>query len=244
MGHNWDWGVFLRLVPTGDATYLGWLLSGLWTTIALSLSSWVLALVVGCTMGVLRTVPRHWLARVAGAYVEIFRNVPLLVQLFLWYFVLPEILPGGRRLKHLAPTEQQFFASMLCLGLFTGARVCEQMRSGIQSLPPGLKNAGLALGLTLAQTYRYVLAPMALRVVLPPLTSEFLNVFKNSAVCSTIGLLELAAQGRQLLDYTGQAYESFLAVTALYAIVNLTVLLVMRELERRTRIPGYVGSPR
>ena len=241
MGHNWDWRIFFSLVPTGETTYLGWLLSGLLITIALSLSAWGLALVVGSTMGILRTVPNVWLARTGTLYVELFRNVPLLVQLFLWYFVLPEIAPGGDAFKKLNQSGQQFLAATLCLGLFTGARVCEQIRSGIQSLPPGLKNAGLALGLTLPQTYRHVLGPMAVRMVVPPLTSEFLNVFKNSAVCSTIGLLDLAAQGRQLLDYTGQAYESFIAVTLMYVGVNVIILLAMRRVERRARIPGYIG---
>jgi glutamate/aspartate transport system permease protein len=232
----------LSSVPTGETTYLGWLLAGMRMTVALSLSAWLLALTVGSLMGVLRTVPSRWLALIATAYVEVFRNVPLLAQLFIWYFVLPEILPGGHRFKQLSPGAQQFFAGMLCLALFTGARVCEQVRSGINSLPSELKNASLALGLTLAQTYRFVLGPMALRLVVPPLTSEFLNVFKNSAVCSTIGLLELAAQGRQLLDYTGQAYESFIAVTVLYAVVNVAILLVMRQVERRARMPGYIGT--
>jgi glutamate/aspartate transport system permease protein len=232
----------LSSVPTGETTYLGWLLAGMRMTVELSLSAWVLALAVGSIMGVLRTVPSRWLARIATAYVEVFRNVPLLAQLFIWYFVLPEILPGGHRFKQLSPGAQQFFAAMLCLSLFTGARVCEQVRSGINSLPGELKNASLALGLTLPQTYRLVLGPMALRLVVPPLTSEFVNVFKNSAVCSTIGLLELAAQGRQLLDYTGQAYESFIAVTLLYAVLNVAILLVMRQVERRARVPGYVGT--
>jgi glutamate/aspartate transport system permease protein len=242
VAYHWNWGIFLSSVPTGETTYLGWLLAGMRMTVALSLSAWVPALAVGFIMGVLRTVPSRWLRRIATAYVEVFRNVPLLAQLFIWYFVLPEILPGGHRFKHLSPGAQQFFAGMLCLALFTGARVCEQVRSGIHSLPGELKNASLALGLTLAQTYRLVLGPMALRLVVPPLTSEFLNVFKNSAVCSTIGLLELAAQGRQLLDYTGQAYESFIAVTLLYAAVNVAILLVMRQVERRARVPGYIGT--
>jgi glutamate/aspartate transport system permease protein len=240
--YQWNWGVFLSSVPTGETTYLGWLLAGLRMTVALSLSAWVLALALGSVMGVLRTVPKRWLVRVATAYVEVFRNVPLLAQLFIWYFVLPEILPGGHRFKQLSPGAQQFLAGTLCLALFTGARVSEQIRSGINSLPGELKNAALALGLTLPQAYRHVLGPMALRIVVPPLTSEFLNIFKNSAVCSTIGLLELAAQGRQLLDYTGQAYESFIAVTLLYAAVNLAILLVMRKVEKRTRVPGYIGT--
>jgi glutamate/aspartate transport system permease protein len=243
MGQHWNWGIFFTPVPTGETTYLGWLLSGLRVTVTLSLSAWVLALVIGSFMGTLRTVPNRWLVRTATAYVEGFRNVPLLVQLFIAYFVLPEITPGGHRFKELSPSAQQFLASLLCLALFTGARVCEQMRSGIQSLPPGLKNAGLSLGLTLPQTYRHVLGPLALRIVVPPLTSEFLNIFKNSAVCSTIGLLELAAQGRQLLDYTGQAYESFIAVTALYATINLFTLLAMNQVEKRTRVPGMIGVP-
>jgi glutamate/aspartate transport system permease protein len=239
-----DFSVFSTRVPTGEATYLGWLLAGLRMTVALSVVSWIVALALGSLLGVLRTVPNRWLSRLAGAYVEVFRNVPLLVQLFIWYFVLPEALPGGERFKQIHPGLQQFLASAGCLGLFTAARVCEQVRAGIGSLPRGQTNAGLALGLTLPQTYRFVLLPMAARLVVPPLTSELLNVFKNSAVCSTIGLLELTAQGRQLVDYTAHAYESFVAVTVLYLAVNATILFVMRLVERRTRVPGYLGSER
>jgi glutamate/aspartate transport system permease protein len=168
------------------------------------------------------------------------------VQLFFWYFVMPELLPTawGDAVKQMNPFAQQFLAACVCLGLFTSARVAEQVRAGIQSLPPGQKNAGLALGFTLPQTYRHVLLPMALRLIVPPLTSEFLNIFKNSAVASTIGLLELAAQGRQLVDYTAQPYESFIAVTVLYALVNLVIMYLMRVVEARTRVPGFIGGGR
>ena len=204
MSYQWRWGVFLDPVPSSGATYLGWMLTGLQTTVQLSLTAWLIALVVGSLMGVLRTVPSRWLRGIATVYVEVFRNVPLLVQLFIWYFVVPELLPVsvGTAVKQLHPFLQQFLAAMVCLGLFTGARVCEQVRAGIESLSKGQKSAGLALGFTLSQTYRHVLVPMAFRIVVPPLTSEFLNIFKNSAVASTIGLLELAAMGRQLVDYT------------------------------------------
>jgi glutamate/aspartate transport system permease protein len=170
--------------------------------------------------------------------------VPLLVQLFIWYFVLPELLPAsiGNAYKQSNPVLQQFLASMVCLGLFTSARVAEQVRAGINSLPRGQKNAGLALGFTLPQTYRFVMLPMAFRLVVPPLTSEFLNIFKNSAVCSTIGLLELAAQGRQLVDYTAQPYESFIAVTLSYIIINVTVMTLMHKFEKRIAVPGYIGG--
>ncbi len=244
MSYHWRWGVFLEPVPSGGATYLGWMLAGLQTTVQLSLTAWLIALVVGSLMGVLRTVPNRWLYGIAAAYVEVFRNIPLLVQLFIWYFVVPELLPAraGNAVKQLHPFLQQFLAAMVCLGLFTGARVCEQVRAGINSLSRGQKGAGLALGFTLSQTYRYVLVPMAFRIIVPPLTSEFLNIFKNSAVASTIGLLELAAMGRQLVDYTAQPYESFISVTVLYVLINVVIMGFMRWVEGRTRVPGYIGG--
>jgi len=237
-----DFRIFFSPVPTGETTYLGWLLTGLRTTVALSLASWVLALALGTVLGILRTVPNRGLRAFAGAYVELFRNVPLLVQLFIWYFVVPEIVPGGQRFKQIDPFTGLFLTSFACLGLFTAARVCEIVRTGIESLPPGQGNAGLALGFTLPQTYRHVLLPMAARLVVPPLTSEMLNIVKNSAVCSTLGLFELTAQGRQLVDYTAHAYESFTAVTVLYLLVNPAIQLVMRAVESRARVPGYLGS--
>ncbi|PKO94529.1 MAG: amino acid ABC transporter permease [Betaproteobacteria bacterium HGW-Betaproteobacteria-10] len=244
MSYQWDWGVFLQPSAVGDDIYLGWMFAGFKMTIMLSLTAWVLALLLGALVGVLRTVPNKTLAGIATAYVELFRNIPLLVQLFIWYFVLPELLPVsiGDAYKQSHPVMQQFLASMFCLALFTSARVAEQVRSGINSLPPGQKNAGLALGFTLPQTYRYVMLPMAFRLVVPPLTSEFLNIFKNSAVCSTIGLLELAAQGRQLVDYTAQPYESFIAVTVAYIAINVVVMTLMHKFERRIAVPGYIGG--
>lgn len=243
MSYHWNWGVFLSPTPTGDATYLDWLLVGLQWTLLLSLGAWVMALLLGTLLGVLRTVPNRWLAGAAAVYVEVFRNVPLLVQLFIWYFVLPELLPTpwGDALKQTDPLAQQFLAALLCLGCFTAARVCEQVRAGIGSLPSDQRAAGLALGLTLPQTYAQVLMPQALRLILPPLTSEFLNVFKNSAVASTIGLIELSRQSQQLVDYTAQAYEAFIAVTLLYVLINVGVMAGMRWLERRTRLPGTIG---
>jgi glutamate/aspartate transport system permease protein len=242
MSYNWNWSVFLSPVPSGETTYLGWLLLGLQWTVVLSLCSWMVALVIGTVLGVLRTVPSRWLSGFAAGYVEVFRNVPLLVQLFIWYFVVPELLPRdmGDAFKQMNPLAQQFIAAWLCLALFTAARVTEQVRAGIGSLARGQKNAGLAMGFSLRQTYRYVLLPMAIRVILPPLTSEFLNIFKNSAVATTIGFIELSRQAQQLVDYTAQPYEAFIAVTVLYLLINLVVMQVMRWLENRTRVPGFL----
>lgn len=244
MGYSWNWDVLLQQSATGDGTYLGWMFYGFQMTIGLSLSAWLLALILGSLIGVLRTVPNRLLSGLATAYVELFRNIPLLVQLFIWYFVLPELVPSvlGNAFKQSNPVVQQFVSALLCLAFFTSARVAEQVRSGINSLPRGQKNAALAIGFTLPQAYRYVMLPMAFRLVVPPLTSEFLNIFKNSAVCSTIGLLELAAQGRQLVDYTAQPYESFIAVTLAYLLINVVVMLAMRRVEALVRVPGYMGG--
>ncbi len=246
MDYKWRWEVFLDRAPSGDATYLGWMIAGLEVTVALSLTSWVIALAFGSLMGVLRTVPSRLLSSVAAVYVEVFRNIPLLVQLFIWYFVVPDLVPHdvGTWLKQLHPVLQQFIAAMLCLAFFTGARICEQVRAGIEALSRGQRAAGLALGLTLPQTYRHVLVPMAFRIIVPPLTSEILNLVKNSAVASTIGLLELAAMGRQLVDYTAQPYESFISVSLVYVAINLVLMALMRWVEGRARVPGYIGEGR
>ena len=245
MSYHWNWGILLSPVSTGEpTTYLGWLISGLWVTVSVSLCAWVIALIVGSFFGVLRTLPNKYAAGAGTVYVAIFRNIPLIAQFFIWYFVLPEIVPPtlGNAFKQLPPGVQFFSASVICLGLFTAARVCEQVRSGINALPRGQRAAGLAMGFTQWQTYRYVLLPVAYRIIVPPITSEFLNIFKNSAVASTIGLLDLSAQARQLVDYTAQTYESFIAVTLAYVVINLVVMSFMRWIEGRTRLPGYIGG--
>jgi glutamate/aspartate transport system permease protein len=240
-----NWRVFFEPAPAGGgATYLDWLLEGLKLTVYLSLASWCIALVWGSVMGVLRTVPNRILYAISTVYVEVFRNVPLLVQLFIWYFVVPELAPGGLGtwFKQRDPFVQQFLSATLCLGFFTGARISEQVRAGIESLARGQQAAGLALGFTLPQTYENVLLPMAFRIIVPPLASEMVNLVKNSAVASTIGLLEAAAMSRQLVDYTARAYESFTAVTVLYILVNLVVLVFMRWVEAKARVPGFLGG--
>jgi glutamate/aspartate transport system permease protein len=239
-----DWQIFFQPAFDGSGNYLRFLLVGFEWTLLLSIAAWILAFVVGSAVGVLRTFPGKFLPALGAAYVEIFRNIPLLVQLFLWYFVLPEIVPGfGTWFKQgLSPLLQQLIAGVLCLGFFTAARVAEQVRSGINSLGSGQRGAGLALGLNQLQVYRLILLPVAYRIIVPTLTSEFLNTIKNSAVASTIGLAELSRQSQQLGEFTAHWYEAFVAVTLLYGAINLTVMIVSRFLERAIRLPGYVGG--
>jgi glutamate/aspartate transport system permease protein len=243
MNYHWNWGIFLEQVKGGDETYLDWLLTGFGWTVAVSLSAWVIALSLGILLGVLRTAPSRLLVGGATAWVELFRNIPLLVQMFLWFFVVPELLPRdwGLWVKQDMPAKE-FITATLCLGLFTSSRVAEQVRAGIQALPRGQLMAGLAMGLTLPQTYRYVLLPTALRMVVPPLTSEFMNVFKNSSVAFAIGVLELTFQARQMQEDSEQGIETFLAVTVLYFICAFTANRVMAVIEQRTRIPGNIAA--
>ncbi|MCU0950266.1 MAG: amino acid ABC transporter permease [Burkholderiaceae bacterium] len=242
MNYNWNWGIFFEIAPDATGTYLDTLLAGLRWTLATALTAWIIALLLGAIIGTLRTTPITWAVRLGNAYVELFRNIPLLVQMFLWYFVVPEVLPkaAGDWLKQLP--NASFWTAVLALAFFTSARVAEQVRAGINSLPRGQLLAGTALGLTLPQTYRYVLLPMAFRIILPPLTSEFMNVVKNSAVALTIGLMELTARARSMQEFSFQVFEAFTAATLLYLAVNLVIVLAMRAVERWVAVPGYVGS--
>jgi glutamate/aspartate transport system permease protein len=246
MAYDWNWQIFLEPVPYEDISYLEWMASGLWVTVSLSLSAWLIALALGTLIGVSRTLPKPWIRGIAGAYVEVFRNIPLLVQLFIWYFVIPELLPAGMSAvyKDWDPMAQQFAAAVVGLGLFTSARLAEHVRAGLDSLALGQKNAGLALGLSLPQTYRHVLLPMAFRIMLPTLTSELLNIFKNSAVCSTIGLIELSYQAGALAECQDVCvpYESFIFVTLAYLAINAVAMACMRGLETAVRVPGYLGG--
>ena len=245
MNYNWNWRIFWQLSPDGQGTYFHSLIVGLGWTLATALAAWVMALVLGSVLGVLRTTPSKWAVRLGNAYVELFRNIPLLVQMFLWYFVLPEVMPQaiGDWLKQSA--NASFYNAVICLGLYTSARVAEQVKAGILSLRGGQRMAGLAMGLTLPQTYRYVLLPMAFRIILPPLSSEFLNIIKNSSVALTIGLIELTAAARSMSEFSFQVFEAFTGATLIYIVINIVVVSGMRWLEQRVAVPGFIsmGQP-
>ena len=244
MNYNWDWGIFFQPEPGGTGIYLHYLIVGLGWTLATALAAWIIALVVGAIVGTLRTTPFKWVVMIGNAYVEVFRNVPLIVQMFLWFFVLPELLPTslGDAIKQMPPPWSSYLPAVLCLGIYTSVRVAEQVRAGIQSLPRGQGMAGTALGLTLPQTYRFVILPMALRIVMPPLTSEFMNIIKNSSIALTIGLLELTGRARAMQEFSFHVFEAFAAATLIYLITNLLVVLGMRALEHKLRVPGFIGS--
>ena len=244
MNYNWNWAIFFQPAPDGTGAYWWWLVTGLGWTLATALSAWVIALTVGSIVGTLRTTPDRWVVLLGNAYVELFRNVPLLVQMFLWYFVLPEILPRalGDSMKQMPPPWGSFFPALLCLGFYTSARVAEQVRAGIQSLPRGQRMAAIANGMTETQAYRYVVLPQAFRIILPPLTSEFMNIMKNSSVALTIGLVELTARARAIQEFSFQVFEAFTAATLIYVTVTLIVVFGMRWIERKVQVPGLISA--
>jgi glutamate/aspartate transport system permease protein len=242
VNYHWNWHIFFEPDPSGSGTYLDMLLSGLVLTIETALFAWALALVFGSIVGVLRTLSSKTASWIGFCYVEFFRNIPLLVQLFLWFFVLPELLPSswGLWLKQLP--HASFYTAGIGVGLFMSARVAEQLRAGVASLPRGQGMAATALGLTTAQAYAYVLLPLAFRIILPPLTSEFLSTIKNTAVGITIGLVELTGQARSMQEFSFQVFEAFTAATLMYLLLNYAVVTGMRLLERRVAIPGYIAG--
>jgi glutamate/aspartate transport system permease protein len=233
MNYNWDWGILFR------EPYLGWIISGLGWTLWISLLAWVIAFGLGSVLGIFRTSSSSLLRAIGTVYVEIFRNIPLLVQLFLWYFVFPELLPDdwSRWVKRDMPAPAMTTA-IIAIGLYTASRVCEQVRSGIDAVGLGQRQAGKAIGMTEVQVYRYILLPNAYRIIIPPLTSEFLTIFKQSSLALTIGVVELTAMTRQIEEYTFQGFEAFTAATIVYSLVTFTVMAIMRQVDRRTALPG------
>jgi glutamate/aspartate transport system permease protein len=240
VNYNWNWHIFFEPNPTGAGNYLDLLLSGLVLTIETALLAWVIALIFGTIIGILRSLPSKTASWIGFAYVEFFRNMPLLVQLFLWFFVLPELLPSAAGLWLKKLPYAPFWTAAIGVGLFMSARVAVQLAAGVESLPRGQKQAATALGLTTLQTYRYILLPMAYRIVLPPLTSEFLSTIKNTSVAITIGLIELTGAARAMQEFSFQVFEAFTAATLMYLLINFIVVTAMGFLERKVAIPGYI----
>jgi glutamate/aspartate transport system permease protein len=221
-----------------DPSYLDWLLKAWGWTLAVACLGLIIAFSLGVFMGTLRTMPsetalNRFLVRLSTTWVELFRNIPILVQVFLWYHVIPAFIPMLKAFP-------SYLLVSIALGFFTSARIAEQVRAGIQSLPSGQKAAATALGLTTFQSYRYILLPMALRIVIPPLTSESMNLIKNSSVAFAVSVPELTLFAMQAQEETSRGVEIYLAVTLLYALSAFAVNRVMAYIEKRSRVPGFI----
>ncbi len=245
MNYSWNWSVLWQSTGVGDSTYLQWVLIGLGWLLVIALVAWTIAMVLGSILGIMRTLPSKTAGAIGTAYVTIFRNVPLLIQLFIWFYVVPNFLPSAIRswwINDLGANTTALISASVGLGLFTAARVCEQVRTGIEALPVGQVNAGYAMGFSTAQLYRHVILPQSFRTILPPLSSELTNCVKNTSVASLVGVAEIISQMKTISEYTQNTIEIYTIVTVIFIVINVCLISVMTLLERRLYVPGLIAG--
>ncbi|MHA3891210.1 amino acid ABC transporter permease [Acinetobacter sp. GXMZU3951] len=245
MNYSWNWGVLFQSTGVGDSTYLNWILTGLGWLLVIALVAWSIAFVLGSLLGIMRTLPNKTARAIGTAYVTIFRNVPLLIQLFIWFYVAPNFLPGSLHdwwVNDLSASTSALISASIGLGLFTAARVCEQVRTGIEALPTGQVNAGYALGFSTAQLYRHIILPQSFRTILPPLSSELTNCVKNTSIASLVGVAEIISQMKTISEYTQNTIEIYTYVTIIFIVINICLIQLMTLLEKRLRIPGLIAG--
>jgi len=239
LAYEFRWSVLWQQ-PYGQ-----WMLEGIWTTIQLGFISWVIALLIGTFVGACRITPHKPLRLLATLYTEFFRDIPLLVQLFFWYFAAPQVLPAPlklyiyRQLPH-----AEFWIVVIALSIYTSSRVAEQIRSGLQSIPVDQFHAALSTGLTNFQMYRYVTIPLAVRIMIPPLTTEFLTIFKNTSLAMTVGVLETTFMSQQVEAYTFRGLEATTAACLVYLAITMSVVFIMGRVEKKLAVPGLIARGR
>ena len=245
MNYSWNWGVLFQPTGVGDTTYLNWIFTGLGWLFVITLVAWSIAMALGSILGIMRTLPSPAARAIGTAYVTLFRNVPLLIQLFIWFYVVPNFLPEVIRswwINDLGANTTALISASIGLGLFTAARVCEQVRTGIEALPLGQTNAGYAMGFSTAQLYRYVILPQSFRTILPPLSSELTNCVKNTSVASLVGVAEIISQMKTISEYTQNTIEIYTYVTLIFIVINVCLIAFMNFLEKRLHVPGLIAG--
>jgi polar amino acid transport system permease protein len=214
--YKFDWAI----VTSGK--YAHWLLSGIYTTVQISAVSIILAFLLGLTIAVMRMSsfkPARWFAL---AFLEFTRNTPLLVQIFFWYFGSYQILPQAVN-DWLGRMNFEFAAGVMALTIYTSAFIAEDIRSGVRSIPKEQMEAARSAGFSFLRSMRYIILPQAIRIIIPPLINQFLNLTKNSSLAMTIGVAELTYQARQVESYTFRGYEAFTAATLVYLVMSLFI---------------------
>jgi len=261
--YRWHWGAIPQYLFRFDTVAGSWrpnvLVLGLLTTIRLSLWATVLATIIGTVMGLLRVSSGLFNRLIGGTYVEIVRNLPPLVLVFIFYFFIgDQILPAlgterlvsgisgsGRSLLGIlfAPPALlvPFLSALLTLALFEGAYITEIVRSGIQSIEAGQWEAAAALGFTKSQQMRHIILPQAVPRILPPLAGQFISTIKDSAIVSVISIQELTFQGMELMATTYFTFEIWITITGLYLMLTLSCSLAVERIEiylRKGRTAG------
>jgi polar amino acid transport system permease protein len=216
LNYTFDWSIII----TGQ--YFDWLVSGLVTTLKLSAVSIILAFLLGLVIAVMRMAHSKPVRWIAHAYLEFFRNTPLLVQIFFWYFGSYKILPMAVN-DWLNKTGFEFAAAVIALTIYTSAFIAEDIRSGVLSIPKEQGEAARSAGFSYLRSMQYIILPQAVRITIPPLVNQFLNVVKNSSLAMTIGVMEITYQARQVESYTFKGFEAFTAATVVYLTISIVI---------------------
>ena len=214
--YHFDWSIIT------SGTYHDWLVAGVIVTLKLSVISIALSFVAGLVIAVMRMGRNRPLRWFALAYLEFFRNTPLLVQIFFWYFGSYQVLPVVVN-DWLNEVGFEFAAAVIALTIYTSAFIAEDIRSGVLSIPKEQMEAARSAGFSYLQSMRYVILPQAVRITIPPLINQFLNLAKNSSLAMTIGVMELTYQARQVESYTFKGFEAFTAATVVYVVISLAI---------------------
>ena len=226
MGYNWQWyrmPQFFWRVIDGELIW-GPLMTGLVVTIEISVYSMILTILIGLLTALLRMSNSLSGAILAKVYLEAIRNTPMLVQLLVFYFVISPIIGVDR-----------FWTGVLCLSFFEGAFASEIIRAGINSVPRGQWEAAGSVGLSRAHTYRLIVLPQAVPLMLPPMTGVLINLIKHSAIVSVIAVFELTTEGRNVISDTFMSFEVWLTVAAMYLVITCSLSVVVSRLERRVK---------
>jgi len=218
LNYQFDW----QLVLSGE--YADWLVSGVITTLEISALSLLLAMLLGTIVAVMRMTKFKPLEWVGLAFTEFFRNTPLLVQIYFWYYGSNQVLPEAVN-KWLYAHDFEFAAGVIALTVYTAAFIAEEIRSGIYSIPKNQLEASRAGGLSFIQAYRYVILPQAFRIIIPPLISQSLNLIKNSSLVMVIGVMDIFYMARQIESYSFHGFEAFTVATLIYLSISLVVSL-------------------
>ncbi|MBX2886076.1 MAG: amino acid ABC transporter permease [Granulosicoccus sp.] len=223
MGYNWQWYRVPKYLYTftEDGFQWGEIAFGLVKTIELSVLAFLLALILGLLIALLRLSKLVVGSAVAIVFLELVRNTPLLVLLYVFYYVMGPIFDLDR-----------FTASVLCLGVYHAALVSEIFRAGINSVPSGQWEAAASIGLSKAQAYRHIVLPQSIRFLLPPMTGEAVNMIKSSAIVSVIAVAELTTIGRNIISDTYMSFEIWFTIAAIYLIVTLMLSFFVSLVER------------
>lgn len=226
MAYSFDFG----LVVSGE--YGEWLRQGLLTTLHISAISIVGSLLLGTLVAVLRLSRIKPLVWGSAAFTEFFRNTPLLVQIFFWYFGSYSVLPDFVN-EWLYKRDFEFAAGVIALTVYTAAFIAEDIRSGVFAIPKTQLEASRATGLSFMQAMRYVILPQAFRIIIPPLISQFLNLVKNSSLVMAVGVMELTYMARQIEAYTFHGLEAFTVSTLMYLSISLVISFAVNMYNKR-----------